>query len=73
MFHTIAGFAENITANCAKNHAFQQMLDLYQDYMGLWNRVLGFGKDVDKYYILLSPNISILLPKSNFSIFLIKN
>jgi hypothetical protein len=41
--------------------------------MGLWNRVLGFGKDADKYYILLSPNISVLLPKSNFSIFLIKN
>jgi len=37
--------------------------------MGLWNRVLGFKKVVNKYYILLSPDISYLLPKSYFFIF----
>jgi hypothetical protein len=41
LLQSIAGFAENLPANCAKNHAFQQMLDLYQDYMELWNRVNG--------------------------------
>jgi hypothetical protein len=40
--------------------------------MGLWNRVIGFKKVVNKYYILLSLNISCLLPKSYFFIFLKK-
>jgi len=48
LLHSITAFGENIRANCAKNHTFRQRLDLYQDYKGLRDRMIGFKKIVNK-------------------------
>ena len=70
--HSIAGFAENSLANCVKNHAFRQMPDLYQDYMGLSSRMIDFKKMLINSQVLISPDSSIFLPKSNLYVFLKK-
>jgi len=48
LLHSITAFAENIRANSAKNHTFQKMLDLYQDYKGLRDRMIDFKKIFNK-------------------------